>query len=215
MGELILSGGGGATQTLEMNRYFVSRLQEVTSVLYIPLAGDEDYRTYECCYEYTCSLFPDTQVTMWTDLSEKTYEDMTSFSGVYMSGGSVTKLLSELVKTGFDLLLKKFFADGGIIYGQSAGAIVLGETVKHYEKSEPKIGSLKNLDGLKLLGAYTVWCHYTAKDEGVVKRYSNEYELPILTIPDGTAVVVNQKSMLQIGEIPPHVIFKDEKKSIL
>lgn len=214
MGELILSGGGDAIQTQEMNRYFVHALDERKSVLYIPLAGDEDYRSYDSCYEYTCGLFPDTKVTMWTDLREKTYDDMRSFSGVYMSGGSVNKLLAELVTTGFDLLLKTFFADGGIIYGQSAGAIVLGSTVKHLEKSEPKIASLHIGDALNLLEGYAVWCHYTAKDEDVVVGCSKELEVPIVAIPDGTAVVVRKNSMHSIGETPPHVIRNGEKKNI-
>lgn len=214
MGKLILSGGGDAVQTREMNANFVRSLNEERSVLYIPLAGDESYRSYESCYEYTCSLFPTTEVTMWTDLSGKTIEDMKEFSGVYMSGGSVNKLLASLVNTGFDNVLKKFFATGGIIYGQSAGAIVLGETVKFYEKSELKCDSLKGLKGLQLLKGYAVWCHYTEKDDEMLNAYSTQLELPLITIPDGTAVVVSKDTLRPIGEEPAYVFSNEGKIDI-
>ncbi|MCA0987544.1 Type 1 glutamine amidotransferase-like domain-containing protein [Guptibacillus algicola] len=215
LGELILSGGGDAIQTREMNRYYVRSLDEKKSVLYIPLAGDENYRSYDSCYEYTCSLFPNTKVTMWTDLREKTYDDMRSFSGVYMSGGSVNKLLAELVTTGFDTLLKKFFADGGIIYGQSAGAIVLGENMKIYEESEPKPTSLKELESLKLVGGYVIFCHYIKEHEEKVKAFVNENGVPILAIPDGTAVVASETSFHTIGEKPAYLYDRDGNKAIL
>ncbi|MGP4079415.1 hypothetical protein ACTWQL_05820 [Pseudalkalibacillus sp. R45] len=97
MGELFLSGGGNAEQTREVNEYFIQKIDPVKPLLYIPLAGDPKFRTYDRCLDYVKSMFNPlgvSEIMMWTDLREKTIDDVTPFSAVYISGGDPTPIIA-------------------------------------------------------------------------------------------------------------------------
>ncbi|MCQ2011585.1 Type 1 glutamine amidotransferase-like domain-containing protein [Sporolactobacillus sp. STSJ-5] len=93
------------------------------------------------------------RTTMWTNIDSKNLTDLSIFSAIYMSGGSAEKLLYHF-NNGFGELLQRYFHHGGIIYGQSAGAIVLGKTIDTFQQLND------DLNGLNLISGFSMACHF-------------------------------------------------------
>lgn len=206
MGEIILSGGGDADQTAIAHRQFASDLDKSHTLLYIPLAGDPSYRSFEASSDYihhSLAPYGINKIKMWTDLKNKTMNDIKRFSGVYISGGSSSRLNIILLKSGFAEVLKDYFHQGGKIFGQSAGAIVLGKQFIPTENHETE-------QSMNLLHPYSVWCHYDSSDDERIKDYSLLYHSPILAIPDGGVIHYSQGTMKDLRQTAFE--FKDGEK---
>ncbi|WP_042220677.1 Type 1 glutamine amidotransferase-like domain-containing protein [Oceanobacillus manasiensis] len=217
MGSLILSGGGGPRETLEINKYFAQEIDNNKTILYIPIAGDPEYRTYESSYNYMNSVFNPqgiNEITMWLDIKNKTIDDMKQFSAVYVSGGNTFSLLNDLKSTRFDAVLTQFLIEGGTIYGQSAGAIIFGNNIKIIPDVNLNNVGLKNFHALNRVKNCCIWCHYKKEDDVVIEQAVKEYGLPVIAIPDGTAVILKDNRIRVIGNEPAY-LFESYKKDLL
>ena len=58
---------------------------------------------------------------MWTDLSDRKYEDLAKYSAVFIGGGNTFHLLDLMRKTGFDRLLTRYIKSNKPVHGGSAG----------------------------------------------------------------------------------------------
>jgi dipeptidase E len=211
MGKLLLSGGGDARQSSKMNAFFASIINKAKPLLYIPLAGDPEYRTYESCLDYVKKVFSPLgidRITMWTELDDKTLEQFLNFSAVYLSGGSAEKLLSHF-DMHFRRILKEYYENGGIVYGQSAGAIVLGKTIN-------VLGQVKDdLDGLNLVSDYSLSCHYQKEHYSLITRYVQSNNQKVIALPEGTALQKTQEEMFQVvGDEPAFVFDRGGKQEL-
>ncbi|MFD1021005.1 Type 1 glutamine amidotransferase-like domain-containing protein [Thalassobacillus hwangdonensis] len=194
MGELILSGGGDAKQNQRVNSYFSKLIRHDKTLLYIPLAGDPSHRSYEDSLKYIRNTFNPLgieEIEMWTELTNKTAEELERFTAIYFSGGSTTELLRAIRSSGFDEVLLSFYEKGGIIYGQSAGAIIFGRSIEH--TLEETVHSEKPLD---LANGFSIWAHYDSKDDGSIESYDS-----ILALSEGAAVHMTKDEMHAIGEV--------------
>ncbi|MFD1739206.1 Type 1 glutamine amidotransferase-like domain-containing protein [Bacillus salitolerans] len=203
MGTLILSGGGNATNTKEINQYFVKRINEDKPLLYIPIAGNEEIRSYEENVNYIRSIFNPlglSSVQMWTDVARKNIEDINRYSAVYIGGGNTLSLLKRFKRENFDKVLKEYYNNGGIIYGQSAGSIIFGKEIAH---TCPEHSSKENTQGLNLVNNHSVWCHYSKEEDIVIKEYITRYNYSFFLIPEGSAIVVNEGEIFGIGKNAP------------
>jgi dipeptidase E len=103
--------------------------------------------------------------------------DLTRYAAVYIGGGNTFKLLKEFKESRFDKKLTDYLRSGGFVYGGSAGAIVLGKTIKpagYFD--ENKVG-LTDLTGLNMLGGWDVFCHYSERDGTYIRDYKNNLYL--------------------------------------
>ncbi|MFD1174545.1 Type 1 glutamine amidotransferase-like domain-containing protein [Oceanobacillus picturae] len=214
---MILSGGGGPKETLEINKYFVQEIDISKPLLYLPIALNPDYRTYESSYDYVNSVLNPlgiNEITMWVDIKNKTIEDMKQFSAVYISGGNTFSLLNDLKSARFDAVLSQFLLEGGTIYGQSAGAIIFGNHIKILPDVDLNNVGLKKFNALNLVKDCCIWCHYKKEDDAMIEEAVIEYGHPIIAIPDGTAVVLSDNKIRVIGSEPAY-LFEGDKKELL
>src|SRR5690242_16991774 len=130
MVRLILAGGGNAIQSQLVDEYFADLLPRGT-FLYLPQATAPQPWSFDQAYEWIHrpKAFRNLRIEMWEDLADKTYQQLEPFDAIYLMGGNTFVLLHELRKSKFDVLLREFLKSGRIIYGISAGAIVLGEDI--------------------------------------------------------------------------------------
>ena len=117
------------------------------------------------------------------------------FGAVYIGGGNSFKLMHELRSSGFDVKLKKYIQSGGIVYGGSAGAIILGKSIA--TSTDKNLIKLKDLDGLNLVNGYSVFCHYDPKDNKIISKLSKMKK--IIAIPEGSGAVVDNNHIRKIG----------------
>lgn len=209
MGTLILSGGGNAEQTFEISQYFVQGIYNEKPLLYIPIAGDTEIRSYKSSLNYICSIFKPLgikNITMWTDVKDKTIQELNQFSAVYISGGNTLSLLNDFKEALFDKMLLQYYKNGGTIYGQSAGAIIFGNSVSHTSSKNDNYDDCK---GLNLVKNYSLWCHYSAEDDLSIKDYLMKGKKSFILLPEGSATLVNEKNIIGIGDRKPMIIKLD------
>ncbi|MFG6149242.1 Type 1 glutamine amidotransferase-like domain-containing protein [Halobacillus sp. B23F22_1] len=194
-GTLILSGGGNGEQSRIINVYFAELINKEKPVLYIPLAGDPHVRPYKESFEYVGQMFHEAgikKVVMWTEVSLKTRQDLEAFSAIYISGGDSGRLLNIVKEDGFDEVLIDYFQNGGIIYGQSAGAIIFAKELTHLKNGHP-------VAGLNLIEGCSIWCHYTQKDDEAIHKRVTQLRHSVLLLPEGNAVLWNGSHMRSMG----------------
>ena len=115
------------------------------------------------------------------DITEVTLEDdvPTDLSGydlVFVSGGNVLYLAYKLAETGFGEMLKKYIERGGVYVGNSAGSIVLMESIEHFLEADGMGGAPGIYPGLGIVD-YAIIPHMNHPKYGpIVERAMQKYE---------------------------------------
>lgn len=210
---IVLAGGGGADDSRLLDEYFSSWIQPAGRLLYLPIAL-RTIRSFESCLAWiteTLAPFGITHITMWTDLTQHYASELKGFEAIYIGGGNTYSLLAELINSGFDRHLKAYASWGGIIYGGSAGAVILGKdirTVSHMDRNQ--IG-LTEVNCLNLAKGYAVFPHYRAQDDKFIEEFVQEYQQPVLGISERSGVVIEFNRMYSVG-FEPSYQFSDRGK---
>ncbi|MED3960953.1 Type 1 glutamine amidotransferase-like domain-containing protein [Niallia taxi] len=88
------------------------------------------------------------EIKMWTDLSNRTLENQKQFSAIYIGGGNTFSLLNAIRISRLDKALEEFIENEGVIYGGSAGAIILGSNIMACAHMDANNANLQNFEGL-------------------------------------------------------------------
>ncbi|MCO7126873.1 Type 1 glutamine amidotransferase-like domain-containing protein [Sporolactobacillus shoreicorticis] len=208
---LLFSGGGDTRQTARINTFFASIIEKDRPLLYIPLAGDPRFRSYETCLNYVKAVFRlqgIREVMMWTNLDSKTLKDLSRFSAIYISGGSADKLLGHF-RGGFGEVLHSYFYHDGTIYGQSAGAIVLGKTIDILQQLN------SDIYGLDLIYGFFLTCHFQMENSKIISKYVQHNQQPVIALPQGTALYQKDNALFhRVGLNPAYLFLTDLRKPV-
>jgi dipeptidase E len=143
-------------------------------------------------------------------------ENLQEAGGLYIGGGDTVKLLREVRGSGFAEVLRAFIDTGGSVYGGSAGAILLGASIK--TAPEASSSEFEAAKGLDVLHGYSVVCHYDAAVREPVLDFVGVTGRPVVALPeraglhvrwDGRATSVGYEPVVVAGprvieEIAPH-----------
>ena len=210
MCSLVLSGGGNASETNVINNIFVQMINHRKPLLYIPVAGDPNHRSYERSFEYIKSIFQPLGVSkfdMWTEVQNKTVEDVTPFSAIYISGGDAKRLWRILQQNHFDTVLYEYLKNGGIIYGQSAGAMIFGKEIL-----DGGIHEGESYPSLNLVQSHSLHCHYIEDEERSLQKVVNGTDKSVVALPNGAALLVTPEEIKVLGEMPAYIFDKNGKR---
>ncbi len=212
MMKLLLAGGGNLGQNVELDKIFVSLLK-TKKVLYIPLALDMKRYSFDKFYNLHKDYFLSLGVERLEILNN--HESLSSsyleeFGGIFIGGGNTPQLLYILKKTGNLKLLNKFIEKDKVVYGVSAGAIILAKdilTSLYYDNNDIELTDFESLD--KISG-FDIWPHFDDSLITSVKEYMSKKSIKkIIAIPDGAGAVINNKKLL--AQIKPLTIFEDNQ----
>lgn len=216
---LILAGGGDATDSAPLDdalvRWLLRPNGTARPLLYLPIAWTAG--PYESCYAWIQSVFTPRgvhEITMWTELVGKTMADLVSFGAIYIGGGNTFKLLHHVRETGFDHVLAAYVRQGGIVYGGSAGAILLGEDIAPCAHLDTNDVGLPTTTGLGLAQGYAVWCHAVAADEAWIETYLHQHVHPVLALPERAGVMIQGEIMTAVG-FDPVTVYRQEAEPVL
>lgn len=222
MTQLFLCGGAEG-KIKDLDELFVSTFKGNSNrMLYLPIAHPEisingvKY-THKALFGWAKKYFSNyniKNIDMWTDLSNKDYEDVKKYGAIYIGGGNTFDLLSEFRKSGFDQLLERYINNEGVVYGSSAGAIILGKnigTAKFGEDPDTNRIQLKDLSGLNKAKGYAICCHYTKIEDEKIAQYVRENDFAVITLPSETGLHISNLGMKIIGSSAAY-LFKDSKK---
>lgn len=163
---IFLCGGGCGQQTVDANKKLNEVIDHNKPILYIPLAMPSE--RYPSCYEWIKDELKGIDVpnidmvVSGTDLFNKNLEN---YSALFIGGGNTFKLLKDLKDSGSFEKIKVFIENNGVVFGGSAGAIILGQcidTCKYADKNEV---DLKDLMGFDVISHFSFLCHFTNQDK--------------------------------------------------
>ena len=115
---------------------------------------------------------------------------------IYFTGGNSFFLMDQLRKTETDELLKKELANGKLMIGESAGAIICAPTIQYIEQMDekPEDYSQEDNEGLDLIYFYVLPHYLTAPFKKITERIMAEFsDLNICAINNHQAIIVNDE----------------------
>ena len=134
------------------------------------------------------------------DISTEAYSTVQSVFGdadvIYFTGGNSFFLMDQLRKTETDELLKKELANGKLMIGESAGAIICAPTIQYIEQMDekPEDYSQEDNEGLDLIDFYVLPHYLTAPFKKITERIMAEFsDLNICAINNHQAIIVNDE----------------------
>ena len=134
------------------------------------------------------------------DISTEAYSTIQSVfeeaDMIYFTGGNSFFLMDQLRKTGADGLLKKELANGKLMIGESAGAIICAPTIQYIEQMDekPEDYSQEDNEGLDLIDFYVLPHYLTAPFKKITERIMAEFsDLNICAINNHQAIIVNDE----------------------
>ena len=132
------------------------------------------------------------------DISTEAYSTIQSVfeeaDVIYFTGGNSFFLMDQLRKTGTDGLLKKELANGKLMIGESAGAIICAPTIQYIEQMDekPEDYSQKDDAGLDLIDFYVLPHYLTAPFKKVTEKIMTEFlDLNLRPINNKQAIIVD------------------------
>lgn len=130
--------------------------------------------------------------------------ELEEFDAVYIGGGNTYSLLGELIDSSFDRHLRMYTNRGGVVYGGSAGAVILGKdtrTINHMDRNEI---ALTEVNCLNLAEDHSVYPHYARRDDRFIEAFVQTYHQPVLAIPERSGVVIEAGRMRSVGFEPSY-----------
>jgi len=209
-----LNGGGAGKKTVLVNQRFYELLDISKPLLYVPLAMEKE--KYPSCFEWITGEFgafdmpPIEMVTSGEELCSKKLHE---YCAIFVGGGNTYKLLCDLKVSGSFDKIKSFIENDGIIFGGSAGAIILGEDIESCKYADKNEVGLTDTEGFNVLKGVSILCHYTNEDEEKT-RLHRDYLLQlslkrtVVALPEEDTIFVNGDRAVIIGS-RPYYIFKD------
>lgn len=202
--KLILTGGGDSEHFHEIDSVFINLLPSNSNLLFIPLAGDEEHwhDGLERIKE-TFSTIEFNHIEMCLDLSSLNWEYLRNFHAIYIDGGNTFELIRHFRKNQTYELLFKFLHHGGVINGDSAGAIILGshlQTAHFGEMGDENLSEIKSYQGLNLLGPWAIHCHYDEDEDHEIQSFVAEFGYPVLALHENSSVFIENHRVHIFGE---------------
>jgi dipeptidase E len=204
--KIVLAGGGGTQDSRLLDELFASWIGPHGRLLYLPIAL-RGRRSFESCLEWittTFAPFAIHRITMWTDMVGRHASELEEFDAVYIGGGDTYSLLGEIRYSSFDRHLRVYANGGGIVYGGSAGAVILGKdirTISHMDRNEI---ALTEVNCLNLAEDHSVYPHYAPQDDRFIEAFVQTYHQPVLAIPERSGVVIESGRMRSVGFEPSY-----------
>jgi dipeptidase E len=176
--KLILSGGGNEQQSFPLDSFFLSLIPNKGKILYIPIAL-RGHRFFAGAPEWFQEILKshnrkDISNDVFLDFSKDV--DLGIYDAIYIGGGNTWLLIHEMRQDGFISKLKEYALSGGLVYGGSAGAIILGQDISN--SPDKNNMNISDGGGLDLLEGYCVVPHINKKDHKNQPPYAKYIAIP-------------------------------------
>jgi len=205
--KLILYSGGTAEANFDLNEIAV-KLTDKTSPKFslIPSASYDA----EVDFKFFVDEFAPFGVTKFqcftvdTPYSKTALSELLKSDLIFLGGGNTFYFLKHLKSTGLIDELKTFAANGGVLCGLSAGAIIMTPHVHtasfpHFDRDENPF-DMKNLTAMKLVD-FEFFPHYknSKRYEEELLFHSKKIKHPLFASSDGGGIVIDNNSIRFVG----------------
>lgn len=216
--KLIMTGGGDSRHFTDIDKKFLGLLSKSPTLLFIPLAGTRSsWKNSLARIKQTFSTIHFDNIESCTKLNELTWDYLKEFDAIYIDGGNTFQLMDFIRDTHFYELLHRFLNNGGVINGDSAGAIVLGshiETAHFGHNGDENKAGIISYQGLSLVNNWAVHCHYKRSENKEIKKFVAEFGFPVLALHEESSIYIKNKRLKVIGKKSITVFKGQEVKTI-
>jgi dipeptidase E len=215
-GSVFVAGGGGAQDSLLLDTAFASAVGS-GALWYWPVAMDPAGNRYAACLEWLTGVFTPlglTEVEMWDGAGGEPARRLPEFRGVYIGGGNTYRLLAILRRNGLLPALRRFVADGGAVYGGSAGAAVLGADITTVAHIDVDLSGTTDTRGLDLVAGHGVFCHHEPQDAPRAQAWGRGNRRPVVALHERAGAVVAKGRLTSVGFEPVQLIEDDDVRDL-
>jgi len=192
---IILNGGSYHPESENIDREWLNHITEEDLIGFVPSATTRSEISYLEFFKKQMINYGITNIKM-IDL----YNDWSIASEcrvIYIAGGNTYKLLDIVKRSGFSEFLVKEHRNK-IIIGNSAGAVILGRSIK--STNDDDIIGMTNTEGLRLV-EYSICPHYTSEKDGRLKGLSKELRHKVIGITENSAIIIDGTEEKRINYI--------------
>lgn len=184
---LFLGGGGSPADEELLWREWV---RPGIRCVYWPFALEPD-RYGEGARWFRAALGPDVALVTWTDLAERTPDELRDDDVLIVGGGNTYALLDHVRRTGWVEPARAWVARGGSYFGDSAGAVLAGDDIDIARFADPNEVGLVDTTALALLPGVLVRPHYARDDVAELRSWAVSSGATVLGLPERGGVVVD------------------------
>jgi dipeptidase E len=207
---ILLGGGGSADDERPVLDRFVA-LTGSAPVAYWPIALRLDDYTKATAYATTAL---GRAVDTWRRLNDHTPADVDAQAGIFIGGGNTYHLLHEVRAARLAEALSRLAATG-VVYGGSAGALILGADIGIAGTFDTNDVGLTDTTGLRLLGEHAVWCHFVGDHVAHLHEWIVRSGRPVIALTERAGGEVSGGVLTSIGREPLLVFDVDTSRSEL
>lgn len=213
-GKIFLSGGGDLKKSFELDKEFFFYLKDGSKILYIPIALKRDTVGFEACWDWFSSLISihceGRDIDFGMLLENDEIPDLSKYDAIYLGGGNTFKLLNFLYKNKLAKNFIDYLKNDKIIYGGSAGAVVLGKDIRTVE--EENDFDYEHYEGLDLFNGKSFLCHYEENMDKHIFQVSKKIKTPIVSLKEGDGLIFVDGIIKKVGKI---FVFNEDGTKIL
>jgi peptidase E len=202
--KLILAGGGDATQSTKVDDFYRSLNPCRKTIACVPQAITPAERAWEKAEKWLIErpALEGFDACTIKNLANVEADDLKRlYHSIFIMGGNTFTLLSCIKATGFDSALKAVLNEV-LVYGISAGAIILGHDIESAqigpEADENTVG-LRDLNALDFLGGYNVHAHFALDHSQMLLDFCKKANHPCLSLSERAGVFVDGHKITNVG----------------
>ncbi|WP_194927213.1 Type 1 glutamine amidotransferase-like domain-containing protein [Catenulispora pinisilvae] len=212
-GSVFLSGGGGAEDSAPLDSAFAAALGSgplwYWPVAMDPAATDPAEQAYAGCLGWLTGVFGPlgvTDIDMWEGSGTGVAERLPDYRGVYIGGGNTFRLLDLVRRNGLLPSLQDFIEHGGVVYGGSAGAALLGADISTIAHMDPDPCGTTDTRGLDRIAGYGVFVHHRPSEVPRAQDWARENHRPVVALHERAGAVVTDGRLTSVGFEPVEII---------
>ena len=150
--------------------------------------------------------FEPSRIDIWTSPEGRVLSDLGDTDIIAVPGGDTFDLLDTLQSFGWLLVLRAFLDRGGLVYGGSAGAILMGNDIGIALEADPNDVGLQDTTGMGLLGELDVMPHYTEELLDFARAHHAKSSRAVLCLPEPSGIVVKDGTIRSVGPEPVQIV---------
>jgi dipeptidase E len=187
---ILLGGGGSAVDERAILERFASWVGLTEPVLYLPIATPNAGRTHDDWIRSALNPFGVSNIETWYTLEGHNPGEIEFYAGIFIGGGNSYYLLHQLRTADFAGAIVEYASNGRVLYGGSAGAIVLGRDIGTCAHQDENSVALCDNTGLNLAHGHAIWCHYQPAEDPLVRAYITATHVPTIALAETAGVWV-------------------------
>lgn len=207
--KIFMYSGGDVDLNESMDQELINSMVSVRPrMTYVPATSkhaNEDYEIFIDYYsEYGINDFQ--LLDLGKIVPKKEIEKALKSDVIYLGGGNTFQLMSSLRKSEFGQKLYDFVEMGGILAGESAGAIVMTGNIStasfpDFDRDDNDI-NLMDWRGLDLIN-FEFFPHFQnrPKYSKALRQYTRNQNCMLMACCDGSGIVINEDNVKLCGEV--------------